>query len=222
MKTFAYIVGLFAVVSLVLLGVDRITQTLMPEEQPEPQENATTTAPASTHSTPEITFGVPEGYALAITQEQVLVTAYIPPCDPDFDYCIYHYNDEYAGTNFESAGIRIERREDLSATDACLTAQPDGYRNIVPKTSEGVAYGTAVFGPVGDAGAGHSASGNVYRLSTDAVCFELETRIGMSQFQNYEPGTIEEFTQADRDRVEAQLLRVLNSMTLQDGTPVRF
>jgi hypothetical protein len=222
MKTFAYIVGLFAVVSLVLLGVDRVTRVFVPDEQPVIHENATTTAPTNTHSTPEVTFSVPEGYGLAVRQEQVLATSYIPPCDPDFDYCIYHYNDEYAGTNFDSAGLRIERRADLAAAGSCLTAQPSGYEGLVPETMHHNAYDTAVFGPVGDAGAGHSASGNMYRLRTATTCFEFQTRIGMSQFQNYEPGTIEEFTQADRDAVEAQLLQVLNSMTLQDGTPITF
>lgn len=75
----------------------------------------------------ELMFVRPADFGLALHRDQLLVRSVIPPCDEGFDYCLYHIGEEFAGTNFKSAGIRIERREDLETAAACLFTPPRGY-----------------------------------------------------------------------------------------------
>src|SRR5690606_21204076 len=80
----------------------------------------------------ELMFVRPADFGLAVHRDQMLVTSVIPPCDDGFDYCLYYLGEEFAGTNFRSAGIRIERREDLETAASCLTTPPRGYLDFQP------------------------------------------------------------------------------------------
>ena len=151
-------------------------------------------------------------FGLAVTDRQLLVRSYIPACDYGFDYCLYYYSPAYEGTNFESAGLRIQRRPDLVTAKACLTTSPAGYLDFEPEVRKGDGYATAVFAPLGEAAVGHYASGELYRLFFDGGCYEFETRIAQSQFLNYEPGTIEEFTEADAAALRARLWELLSQV----------
>ena len=54
-------------------------------------------------------------------------------------------------------------------------------------------------------------------------CFEFETRIARSQYENYEPGTITEFTAKDEAVLRASLKRMLDSTTITEtGEKVEF
>jgi hypothetical protein len=167
-----------------------------------------------------VQFTVPPDFGLAVTKDQVLVSGVIPPCNEGFDYCLYYNNPQFEQTNFEAAGFRINERADIASKEACLTAQPEGYADLVPGTNEADAYATSIFTPVSDAGAGHVASGSVYRLFTGNTCYEFESRIGTTQYANYEPGTITEFTEADRATVAAALDTILKSIRLTDNPTV--
>ncbi|MDB5239072.1 MAG: hypothetical protein JWO00_407 [Candidatus Parcubacteria bacterium] len=160
-------------------------------------------------------------YGLATNRAQVLVTSYIPPCDEGFSYCLYATSSAYKGTNFESAGIRIQKRTDLAAERACLNTPPAGFdASVKPDASTSTgAYASSKFAQVGDAGAGHYANGSLYRLfyRKNSSCYEFETRIGESQFMNYPAGTIKEFTVADREAVQSQLVQILDKVTLLSG-----
>ena len=146
----------------------------------------------------------------------------IPPCDPDFGACLYLAADTYAGTNFESAGLRISARPDLTTVEACLSEPPLGYAGLTPVATEGERYSVATFAGIGDAGAGHFAEGSLYRLAADGMCVEFETRIGQTQLGNYEPGAIRPFTDEDKAAVLALFADILASVTLADGTAVLF
>lgn len=161
-----------------------------------------------------LSFMVPGDFRLATTPEQVLVKSYIPPCSEGFEYCLYYNGSDYKGTNFESAGVSIVNRSDLAAENSCLTTAPENYTDLTPTTQTTDTYSTSVFSPVGDAGAGHYATGSVYRLFVDTSCFELETRIGQTQFENYPAGSIEKFTDADEQAVEGKLKQVLSNVRL--------
>ena len=177
----------------------------------------------ATVATPEISFGYPKEFGLAVTQEQILVTAYIPPCSEGFDYCLYYNAHAYDGTNFESAGVRVKRRADLNGVTTCLTKSPEGYDTLTPTLTVLGPPSVSRFSPLGDAGAGHYAEGILYRLWDDSTCFEFETRIGASQYANYAEGSIEEFTDGDRDAVEHLMRQILNSVTLtKTGEKVAF
>ncbi|HEX8947056.1 MAG TPA: hypothetical protein VF829_02480 [Candidatus Paceibacterota bacterium] len=212
-KTLGTLIGVLVVV---LLGA-WIISTYHPAQLPSAGTNATTTATSTlgqTVSTPSITFSVPTDFGLATTPEQVLVKAYIPPCDTPFDYCLYYNGTAYKGTNFESAGLRIHRRTDLTSKSACLTSQPTGYTGLTASTTAHETYSVSVFQPLGNAGAGHYASGALYRLFFDSTCYEFETRIGETQFANYPAGTIKQFTDADRAAVLASLRAILDDITI--------
>ncbi len=171
-----------------------------------------------------ITFSYPDDFGLAVTRGQVLVMSYIPTCEDDFDYCLYYDGTEYEGTNFDSAGVRIKKRTDITYENACLNMPPVGYTSLVPRMDKKPSYATSVFSPVGDAGLGHYAKGSVYRLfMATTTCLEFETRIGESQFANYEPGTIEEFTEAKRSHIENKLKTILGGITIvRTGEKVVF
>lgn len=214
---------IFVVLVLVVLGGLGYWLLGKPASQVMTSPTPTAAQYDQTVSDGTITIGYQTGqYGLATTPAQVLVTAYIPPCDPAFTYCLYYNGATYKGTNFDSAGLRIQKRTDLKTQGACLSTMPTGYTNIVPVTANGPDYATGVFSPLGDAGAGHYASGSEYRLWTNNTCYEFETRIGQTQFANYPPGTIKQFTTNDQANVEADLRGMINSVTLKSGAQVSF
>src|SRR5690606_8241855 len=104
----------------------------------------------------EVSLSYPEGFGLAVNQEQLLLSSDIPVCDPGFDYCIYLDSDRYDGTNFEGAGLGIDLRDDLDYEAACILEQPAGYRDLEPVVEGGAGYAAAVFEEVGEGAAGHS------------------------------------------------------------------
>lgn len=161
-------------------------------------------------------------FGLATTPAQIVVKSYIPACTQGFDYCLYYNGSAYKGTNFESAGLRIQQRKELSTQTQCLSTLPSGYTNITPVSFVGSSYATSVFSPLGDAGAGHYASGAEYRLWSGKSCYEFETRIGETQFANYPTGSIQQFTDANRIGLIAQLTAMLNAITLTGGERVSF
>ena len=168
-------------------------------------------------ATPEITFTYPKAFGLAVKEDQVMTTSYIPPCNAGFDYCLYYNGTSYGGTNFDSAGLRIERRLDLSEREVCLTTPPEGFENNAPVTLNSGEYATSLFPEIGDAGAGHYAQGKLYRLSYKDACYEFETRISASQYANYEPGTLVEFTETNRALLQADLEAIVQSITFTDS-----
>jgi len=211
------------IVVLLLIAVGAFAYLRRPET-PAAAPAATSTAPAydSTISDGTITIGYPAPeFGLAVTREQ-LPASYIPACDEGFAYCVYYAGHAYDGTNFESAGVGISRRDDLGDRASCSTTPPDGYDALEPKVASTSGYVAATFAPVGDAGAGHYAQGAVYRLAVADRCYEIETRIGESQFANYEPGAIREFAVADRAALESEMRRIVEAITLPSGAHPAF
>jgi len=168
-----------------------------------------------------ITFTYPSNeFGLAVNQDQILVRSYIPPCDENFDYCLYYNGTAYQGTNFESAGVRIEERIDLTDENSCLNTEPAGYEAVKPdSTKSGSGYSSSVFANISGAGAGHFAVGSLYRLyvKSNSSCYEFETRIGQTQFANYPPGAIKQFTQNDLRDVQLKLQKIIGQISLPSG-----
>ena len=159
-----------------------------------------------------------DSFGLATNKSQILGGSYIPPCDEIFSYCVYYIGKEFTGTNFESAGVRVGKRVDFVDEKTCLEAPPDGFtEGKTPDNNKtDTEYASSVFLNVGDAGAGHSAKGSVYRLyvKQPALCYEFETRIGQSQFQNYPSGSINEFTSINQKSLELTLLELIQTISL--------
>ncbi|HQU07488.1 MAG: hypothetical protein B7X04_00370 [Parcubacteria group bacterium 21-54-25] len=217
-RTAILVITFFAIIGAVFVEVT-ITRT----SAISPTPSLLTATSTATLSTPQITFPFPTNYGLATTQEQILAKAYIPPCNEPFNYCLYYNGSAYKGTNFESAGLRIERRSDLTTSESCLTTPPANRSRLSATTTPHTGYATSVFSPLGDAAAGHYANGALYRLFFNGTCYEFETRVGETQFANYPPGAIQKFTDANRQAVFAGLQSILDRVTITStGARVQF
>lgn len=226
------IVVVFIAAMFVFWKIFPETSTLSPTATSTPTSTTAGTIPSNfsqntTLAGGELSISYPVEYGLAISQEQILVGSYIPTCDPDFDYCLYYNDKRYESTNFESAGLRIKRRQDLAAERVCLETPPAGFSSdsAASATTSTNRYATSVFSEIGTAGAGHSASGSLYRVfvRSSSSCYEFETRIGMTAFANYEPGAVREFTEADRETLKSSLRSIIDTMKLApDGMAVIF
>jgi membrane-bound inhibitor of C-type lysozyme len=202
------------------------------EGQTTTYENCTlkgSTPPPQKQSVSDGTITIPyaDPFGLATKPEQVPVHSYIPPCDPTaFDYCVYYAGTAYKGTNFESAGIRIQKRADLSSERLCLNTPPAGFdASMKPdNTTSTNTYSMSVFSNVSDAAAGHYSAGSLYRLfvRSDSSCYEFETRIGQSRFENYPTGTIKKFTDQDSQQLMTQMKNLLEGITLPNNQPIQF
>lgn len=190
----------------VVRGIFSITDSLKIEGKEETTSNGT------------ISFVRPSNFGLALNKSQITINSYIPPCDENFDYCLYYKENTYANTNFGSAGVRIKKRNDLTSA-TCLTAQPNGYTGLTPKTVASTTAYTLVSFPVGDAGMSHYANGELYRLAYKGTCHEFETRISATQFGVYEEGTKVEFKDAE---LKDEIKNILNSIQLSGGEKLSF
>ncbi len=169
-----------------------------------------------------ITVPVPADFTLVTPPDGIDTATVIPPCDENYDACLVYSGGAYDGTNFEVAGMRVLRRADLTTAEACLNTQPNGYSGIVPVVATGADYATSVFSGLGDGGAGHYASGVLYRLAIEGACYEFETRIGETAFANYDPGAIGEFTDENRNALRAAFAAIVGGITFAGGEPVNF
>lgn len=190
--------------------------------------SATSTAPVAVQPVTQtlpggaVSFSYPpDTYGLATAPEQVLVHPTVPPCSTPFDYCVYRTGTEYASTTFESAGVAIRLRTDLATQRACLLTQPAGFTSLQSASSTSASYAASVFGPVDTAAAGHSSQGTLYRLWAAGGCTEWEARIGVTNADNYPPGTIEPFADEARAAVGTELASIINSVTVS-GVPVAW
>ena len=165
----------------------------------------------------DVSLSYPEEFGLAVNQDQLLVSSYIPVCDQGFDYCLYLNSSEFDGTNFDGAGLRIDVRDDLEYEAACMLEQPAGYSDLTPIVDGSGDHTTALFGNVGQGAAGHFTKGAIYRLQYEGNCYEFETRIAQTQFGNYPEGEVERFSEAAQDGLSARLTGILNRVSLPDG-----
>ncbi len=167
-----------------------------------------------------------DAFGLAVTADQILVTSYIPPCSEDFSYCFYYVGNEYKNTNFDSAGLRMGKRSDLTSETLCLETPSAGYEaTFAPVASTSAEkYRATLFPRLGDAATGHYAEGQMYRvyLTDKLLCYEFETRIGETRYENYPEGSIKQFTAEDKADVEKSLETLLRNITLSGDQAINF
>jgi hypothetical protein len=58
---------------------------------------------------------------------------------------------------------------------------------------------------------GHYMFSDVYRAFHRSKCYELRINITSTEFSNFEPGAVKEFTRRDEQRVRNELTTILNS-----------
>lgn len=168
-----------------------------------------------------VSLEAPVELALAVTQEQLLVDASPPPCDAGFSYCFYLTDQAYAGTNLRSGGLAITRRQDLRSMTSCLLSQPDGWSALQPGVHISETYSTSRFGDVGEGAAGSYTLGEVLRLFDGEECWEFETRLALTRFENYPPGAITQFTMEDQENASEVFWSILDSAAVE-GAPVKW
>lgn len=152
--------------------------------------------------------------AIAPLQDRAMMESlgYIPTCDPLHALVCFPYDPpEYADTNFGSAAFAIHLRDDLESEAECLAAQP------AENADGAVMLGGTVFSSFsfGDAAMSHRLDGWNHRAFRKGNCYELATRIAMSVYEVWEPGSIREFTLADQAVVRAALDAMLKSFRFQ-------
>ncbi len=218
------------IITVIILMIIAVTSKQFGNKQPEEPivdkvSVATTTEPYkyTIQSNGIITFTTPEDFGLASNNDQLLINSYIPPCDADFDYCLYYKGTVYTVTNFESAGVRIKNRTDLKTVATCLNAQPTGYTGLKSTmVASTTSYKVSSFLGIGDAGAGHYSSGELFRLAYDETCHEFETRIGATRFANFPEGSIKEFSEASQKEISSKLKDIVFGITLKNGEKISF
>ncbi|MBX3143426.1 MAG: hypothetical protein KF813_06705 [Trueperaceae bacterium] len=170
----------------------------------------------------------PTSLLLARSGESVSTTGVISACDPGFDYCLHVPSSANAGTNFMSAGIRVNERPDIAARLSCLASQPDGFSTLQPAVRDSPTYATSRFGDVGQGAAGSVSHGELRRIfvpgrdSDPGSCVEFELRVAHSQFSNHPAGSIQEFSAADVTSVTSALQDALARVRLADGERVAW
>ncbi|RJR16199.1 hypothetical protein C4579_00590 [Candidatus Microgenomates bacterium] len=177
---------------------------------------------STTTSISNITFTPPNDFGLAVSQDQILIDSAVPPCDQSFNYCLYYNGTNYKNTHFESAGIRIENRTDLETTQSCLLTQPQGFANLSPSVQNYGDYETSVFAPVRFASTSQSSRGKLYRLAREGSCWEFETRVGITRFEDFPQGIIEPFTNEDLVEIESKLDSIMRNIHFVDSTNAIF
>ncbi|MES2059686.1 MAG: hypothetical protein V4438_01510 [Patescibacteria group bacterium] len=207
------LIGIFMYV-----GIRNQNSSVSPTPAPSPTTSSNT-AESVSDSIIQISYDSSE-FGLATNASQMPANSYIPACDPDFEYCFYHIGDAYKGTNFESAGIRVAKLGYTSESQ-CLGTPPSGFDSSkAPSgTKNGDVYASSEFSNIGDAAAGHYASGDEYRLflRSNSSCYQFDTRIGETQYANYPAGSIKKFTDSDRSNLNSKLRSIINNISLPKG-----
>lgn len=152
-------------------------------------------------------FERPENFGLAVNRDQILVKSMIPPCEAGFDYCLYYNGKKYKNTNFKTAGVGIYILKNKTEAACFSAASYNGRKeNLHTETINDVSF--TVFSS-GNAAMGHYANDVVYQTFLDGTCYRFIARIGVSQFENYEKGTIEKFDPKMEKEVKAYLKNII-------------
>lgn len=68
----------------------------------------------------------------------------------------------------------------------------------------------------GDAAMGHYAKDVIYRTFQNGKCYVFIARIGVSQFENYESGTIEKFTPKMKNDMRRALKNIIQNINFYE------
>lgn len=171
----------------------------------------TTNAPANWKSYSNHDFGFVLQYpkdftpcAGGLDYCEVSSSSYIPVCSDEVVDCLVYTGREYAGTNFEGAALSVNVLRDRRTEQDCNKFDI-GLNPVKAKTINGIPFR---YGMTGGAGLGHWGGGPAYRTFYDKVCFELAANTSVTNFANFDPGTIKEFKGANLDK---ELEAILNT-----------
>jgi hypothetical protein len=156
-----------------------------------------------------ITFSYPSRAELFTEEnrEDVRGRTYIPVCDADtMTACVLFDKELYPQTTFTGAAVSLSvlPLQEASCFVVTNVAQSDGERIF-----DGVQFQRY---EVGDAAMSHYLVGQTYRGWQNGRCVELKASMMSTNIGVYEPGTIQEFAQADQDSLWAEMNAILDSV----------
>jgi hypothetical protein len=127
-----------------------------------------------------------------------------------FIACVVYPANKYAGTNFGAASVEELEVAGAATEAACLTAQTFGP--VVEIVGKVTINGIVFLHTTGTGGAlGHYLKTDHYRAFHENKCYDLSTNVTASEFANFDPGTIKEFTHEDERHVRKELTEIVKS-----------
>lgn len=153
-------------------------------------------AMGQTYTNEEHAFALryPKDAVFTIDKGQMEKAGYIPVCNPETTLaCVYYPQETYTGTNFESAGVAVGVIKEATSQSECETARFSDEKGT--RIISGVSFTSY---RQGEGAAGHVSEGADYLSFRNNRCYIISSRINTSVFENYEPGTIEKFTDQQR------------------------
>ena len=135
--------------------------------------------------------------------------SYIPVCEDAAVACVAYPAGEYNGSNFQAAALSVSEIADAKTENDCL--KEDGSidtKTIRTEIVNGVKF-KSIRG--GEGGLGNSLDKYIYMNVHHGKCYHLQVGIASSNYANYDPGSIKEFTALDAKHVHDSLDRVVRS-----------
>jgi hypothetical protein len=123
--------------------------------------------------------------------------SFIPICDDTTVACFQYNGKEYAGTNFEAAGLSVNVLRDMRTEQDCDKIDT-GSDPIKTKIINGIKFH---YGMTGEVATSKSKGGFAYRTFHESVCFEIAVAIAATDIGVFDPGTIETFDSAKLNRL---------------------
>lgn len=155
----------------------------------------------------------PDGFLLLSDKDAMASSGYLPVCNSERgDACLSMPKEAYPNSNFDGAGVTFGVIGEAASEETCYAILPNSNETKTDTITEnGITW--MVF-TNGDAAMSHRSDGKDYRAFANGRCYEIETRIATTVYEVYEPGTIVEFTDADKASVEVALDGIVASITL--------
>jgi len=135
--------------------------------------------------------------------------SYIPVCEDTAVVCVAYPAREYKGSNFQAAALSISEIADAKTENGCLKEDSSiDTKTIHSEIVNGVKF-KIISG--GEGGLGNFLDKYIYMNVHHGKCYRLQVGIASSNYANYDPGSIKEFTASDAKHVHNSLDRVVRS-----------
>ncbi len=177
------------------------------------------TSPPEEYFSPDKSFqlSLPAGYQVHTGSDKGS-KSYIPVCHPESIVCVTVPERRYAGTSFGDASVEVTVLSKFTER-ACLNPVKSGLANSLDNAFEidlknptreinGTRF---IHSSIGGAAMGHYNEDDLYRGYKNGKCYHLALSITYSNFELYPPGAVKEFSKADRKRLHAELMRIIDS-----------
>lgn len=215
MKTLKTIVTLATIVLLVyvLWGVFSGQKTTMSE--PSQDNNVKDELTEYSSSEYKFTIKYPQEATLITDKTQMQATGYMPMCDSEYAVACFIFDKDttYTNSNFNGAGVFINIANDKTDEITCMSV--DNMRAEVGENRAININGkTFVVYNASDAAMSHQSNSRVYRTFYNSTCYEIVTRINTTTYEVYEEGSINKFTDDQKDELQNKINAIVASFVI--------